>query len=59
MTDQKTATKRAYDLAAERLCEHFAICAVCTPTGSVFCPIGQPLLEAENRAWHAYREGQP
>lgn len=54
MIDQKTATKRAYDLAAEALCEHVFACEDCSMTGSKLCPVGRPLGEAENTAWDAY-----
>lgn len=58
MIDQKTATKRAYDLAAEKLCEHVYVCRECSLGANRICPAGQPLLLAENDAWDAYREAQ-
>lgn len=56
MIDQKTATKRAYDLAAEQLCEHMYVCTTCRCPFDEFCEVGLPLLRAENDAWTAYRE---
>lgn len=56
MIDQKTATKRAYDLAAERLCEHVYICPDCSLGRGRICDVGQPLLLAENEAWAAHME---
>lgn len=55
MIDQKTATKRAYDLAAEAFCEHVYVCDDCSLTGSKLCKVGQPLAEAEDSSWKAYR----
>ena len=58
MIDQKTATKRAYDLAAEALIDHALICDGCTLTRDKLCEVGRPLVEAENVAWTAYREAR-
>lgn len=58
MIDQKTATKRAYDLATEALFEHVYICSDCSMTGSRQCATGRRLFEAENVAWTAYMEAR-
>lgn len=55
--DLKAETKRAYDAAAEALCDHVYACPNCHMTGPI-CETGQPLAEAENSAWDAYQRAK-